>query len=89
MSPNKLKYYTMQQLQQIISINNNDSIFKVSARDLYTFFGNSERFSRWWGRYSEYGFENGVDYTPYQYVHPVNKQDTEDYMVINRKYLKN
>lgn len=77
-----LKTNTMNtQLQKIITINNKDSIFKVSARELYEFFGNSERFSRWWDRYSDYGFEKGNDYTPYQYVHPMNNQDTDDYLL--------
>ena len=47
----------------------------VSAR----FVESSERFSKWIDRMLEYGFTNGVDYTPYQKVHPLNKQSFGDY----------
>lgn len=51
----------------------------VSARDLYSFIELSERFSKWWERMVGYGFVEGVDYSPYQKVHPQNKQYITDY----------
>lgn len=57
----------MQQLQQIISINNNDSIFKVSARDLHKFLESKQDFSTWIkDRIYQYGFEEGNDYIVFQ-----------------------
>lgn len=38
-----------------------------------------ERFSKWFDKMLSYGFENGVDYTVYQMVHPQNKQELTDY----------
>lgn len=51
----------------------------VSARSLYEFLGVKERFSRFMERNIEFGFIAGTDYTPYQTVHPSNKQPFEDY----------
>lgn len=51
----------------------------VSARDLHKFLEVEERFSRFMDRNLEYGFENGIDYTPYRLVHPQNLQDLEDF----------
>lgn len=51
----------------------------VSARDLHKFLEIVERFSKWIDRMFDYGFERGVDYTPYQKVHPLNKQTFQDY----------
>lgn len=56
-----------------------DGNILVSARDLYKFLDVSERFSKWWDRMVSYGFTNGKDYTPYQTVHPQNKQKITDY----------
>lgn len=58
---------------------NADGIQVVSARDLYKFLEVEERFSRFMDRNLEYGFESGVDYTPYRLVHPKNLQDLEDF----------
>lgn len=53
----------------------------VSARELYDFLELSERFSKWWDRMIDYGFVEGIDYTPYQKVHPKNKQEIVDYAI--------
>ena len=41
-------------------------VITVSARDLFEFIGLEERFSRWWNRMVSYGYEENIDYTPYQ-----------------------
>lgn len=67
---------------ELIKINydsNNEQV--VSARDLYDFLELSERFSKWWDRMIGYGFEENIDYTPYQKVHPKNKQEITDYVI--------
>ena len=54
----------------------------VSARELHTYLGLSERFSKWFERMTTYGFEKDVDYTPYQMVHPSNNQKIEDFALL-------
>lgn len=67
---------------ELIKINYNTNQEQVvSARDLYDFLELSERFSKWWDRMISYGFVDGVDFTPYQKVHPNNKQEITDYTI--------
>ena len=51
----------------------------VSARELYDFLDVKERFSKFMDRNLEFGFEENVDYTPYQLVHPQNSQKIDDF----------
>ena len=60
------------------NVNENNEII-VSGRELYEFLGVVERYSKWFDRMSDYGFEEGVDYTPYQMVHPQNNQTLIDH----------
>ena len=53
----------------------------VIGRELHERIGLSERYSKWFERMSGYGFVNGTDYTPYQMVHPQNKQETENHVM--------
>lgn len=64
---------------ELIKIVERDGQKLVSARELYDFLGVSERFSRFMERNVEYGLVEGVDYTPYQMVHPLNKQEFTDF----------
>lgn len=67
-------------MNELIPTHNSDKgEVLVSARDLYSFIELSERFSKWWERMVSYGFIEGVDYSPYQKVHPQNKQLVTDY----------
>lgn len=67
-------------MDQLISTQNNEQgEIIVSGRELHEFLEVAERFSKWWERMTGYGFENGLDYTPYQMVHPQNKQELIDY----------
>ena len=63
----------------LIQVAEKDGKQVVSARELYEFFSIAERFSKWIERMFEYGFEENKDYTPYQKVHPQNKQQIQDY----------
>ncbi|KQL37162.1 antA/AntB antirepressor family protein [Psychrobacillus sp. FJAT-21963] len=65
--------------QLIATQNNEQGEIIVSGRELHEFLEVAERFSKWWERMTGYGFENGLDYTPYQMVHPQNKQELIDY----------
>lgn len=67
-------------MKELIKVTKNESGQQiVSARDLYEFLELSERFSKWFERMSTYGFILHSDYTPYQMVHPDNKQEIEDF----------
>lgn len=69
-------------VKELIKITENSNKEKVtSARELYYFLEVKERFSRWIERMLEYGFTEGVDYTPYQMVHPQNGQEVTDYVL--------
>lgn len=66
-------------MKELIKVTQTSDGKIVSARGLYEFLDVKERFSRFMERNLEYGFEIGVDYTPYQNVHPLNNQLIDDY----------
>lgn len=51
----------------------------VSGRDLHEFLESNERYSKWIERMLGYGFLENFDFTPYQKVHPQNKQEITDH----------
>lgn len=51
------------------------------GRELHEKLGIVERYSKWFARMAEYGFTEGEDYTPYQTVHPQNKQNIDDHIM--------
>lgn len=53
----------------------------VSARELHEFLETDTPFRLWFPRMAEYGFIEGVDYTPYIFVHPQNHQEITDYEI--------
>lgn len=67
-------------MEELIKVENKNGELLVSARELHNNVkeGN-ERFSKWFERMCTYGFEENVDYTLYQMVHPQNKQEIVDY----------
>jgi len=67
-------------MEELIKVTANEKGSKVvSARELYDYLEVSERFSRFMDRNLEFGFEENIDYTPYQNVHPSNNQEFLDY----------
>jgi len=68
-------------MNKLIKIEQKDGIETVSARELYEFLENKERFSKWFSRMLEFGFAKHIDYTPYQMVHPQNKQQITEYYI--------
>ena len=68
-------------MENLIKIEERNGEQLVSGRDLHEFLEGSERFSKWWERMVSYGFEENKDYTPYQKVHPQNKQEYTDYLM--------
>jgi anti-repressor protein len=59
----------------------NDEQPTVSGRELHNFLEVDTPYRIWFPRMCEYGFTNGVDYTPYNFVHPQNKQETQDHQL--------
>lgn len=53
----------------------------VLGRELHEKLGIVERYSKWFARMVEYGFTESEDYTPYQTVHPQNKQSIDDHIM--------
>ncbi|GIW48979.1 MAG: hypothetical protein KatS3mg079_455 [Caloramator sp.] len=51
----------------------------VSARELHKFLEIGTEFRHWFPRMCEYGFTEGIDYTPVIFDHPQNHQPTTDY----------
>jgi anti-repressor protein len=68
-------------MTQLIKITEQNGNKAVSARELHQFLESKERFSKWFERMKSYGFENQIDYTPYQKVHPNNNQEVTDYVL--------
>ena len=67
-------------MQELIKITVNANGNKVvSARDLHEFLKVETPLRLWLPRMTEYGFVENVDFTPYFFVHPQNKQSTADY----------
>lgn len=57
-------------MNNLVNLQTTNEGVTVSARELYEKLEIHERFSKWFGRMNEYGFEEDMDYTPYQMVPP-------------------
>lgn len=68
-------------MNELLKLNYDNERITLSARELYEFLELEERFSKWYERMARYGFEEGIDYTPYQKVHPQNHQEIKDYQI--------
>lgn len=66
---------------ELINVREENGVKLVSARELHEGLESKERFSKWFDKMLKYGFIVNEDYTPYQMVHPLNKQDITDYSV--------
>ena len=53
----------------------------VSARDLYQFLQPTERFSSWFDRQLQYGFENGIDYLGCKVFNTLARQELQDFYI--------
>ena len=66
-------------MYELLNIEVRDGKQLVSARELHNFLEIKTEFRHWFPRMCEYGFVDGVDYTPVIFEHPLNKQPTTDY----------
>ena len=68
-------------MNSLIKVDYSEENPKVSARELYSFLEIATHFKDWFPRMCEYGFTEGMDYTPLIFEHPQNKQSTMDYQL--------
>lgn len=68
-------------MNELLKVSYDNDRITLSARELHSFLESEERFSKWFDRFSGYGFVEGIDYTPYQKVHPQNLQSIQDYQL--------
>ncbi len=69
-------------MDELIKITTNDTGQQLtSGRELFEFLEVKERYSKWFDRMIGYGFVEGIDYTPYQKVHPMNDQEITDHVL--------
>lgn len=71
-------------LTQIQVFENADGKQCVSARELHEKLESNERFSKWWDRFSAYGFEEGSDFTSVPFSTVVNngaRKEIGDYEI--------
>lgn len=69
-------------MNTLISIKSTDQIKKaVSARELYEFLEITERFSRWFDRMRDYGFDEGIDYVQHESYNARARQSLQDYFI--------
>ncbi len=65
----------------ICLIETDEGMKAMSARALHKSLSLNERFSKWTERMFEYGFVDGIDYTPHKTEHPQNGQQYLDYIL--------
>ena len=72
-------------MEELFKVSTDSERITISARQLHEQLKEcdkgQERFSKWFERVLSYGFEENIDYTPYQMVHPQNKQEFTDYQI--------
>ena len=71
-------------MKELIKITEKEGQQLVSARELHEFLGSNERFSKWFLRMVEYGFEKDIDFTSVQKSTVVNngaKRELEDFAI--------
>lgn len=65
-------------MHELVRVNYESEQPTILARDLHDFLGAETPYRLWFPRMCEYGFIEGIDYTPYIFVHPQNGQETID-----------
>lgn len=69
-------------MNELIKINTDNSDRPtVSGRELHRLLEIQTPYRSWFPRMCEYGFTEGVDYTPYNFVHPQNRQEITDHQL--------
>ena len=66
-------------MNELIKITERNGIKVVSARELYSYLKATERFSSWFERQLQYGFEENVDYVGCKVFNTLANQELEDF----------
>jgi len=68
-------------MTELIKVNYENERPTVLGRDLHEFLEVSTEYRHWFPRMCEYGFTENVDYTPFNFEHPQNKQVTVNHQL--------
>lgn len=68
-------------MNELIKITERDGKQAVSARELHDFLECTERFSSWFERQLQFGFEEGVDYVGCKTFNALANQELTDYAI--------
>lgn len=72
----------MNEMNELINVTLNENHEPViSARQLHTALGVTDRFSRWFERMLAYGFEENSDYVGCEIFHDLAKKKVKDYII--------
>ena len=68
-------------MQELIKVTEENGEQLVSARELYNFLEVTERFSNWFERQMQFGFEENVDFTGCKFFNTQANQELQDYIL--------
>ncbi len=68
-------------MNELIKIKYENDRPTVSGRELHEFLEVETPYRLWFPRMCEYGFADGIDFTPYIFVHPQNNQEAQDHQL--------
>ena len=76
-------------MQELIKVTEKNGEQLVSARELYNFLEVTERFSNWFERQMQFGFEENTDFTGCKFFNTQANQELQDYRRETYTSLKN
>lgn len=68
-------------MEELIKVNYENERITLSARELHGFLSLTERFSAWFERMKQYGFEENVDYLGRKVFNTLARQELQDYEI--------
>ena len=68
-------------MQELIKVTEENGEQLVSARELYNFLEVTERFSNWFERQMQFGFEESIDFTGCKFFNTQANQELQDYVL--------
>lgn len=68
-------------MNELLNITTNNDKLTLSARELHKELRATERFSSWFNRFSDYGFEENVDYVGRKEFNTLARQELQDYQI--------
>ena len=68
-------------MQELIKVTEQNGEQLVSARELYNFLEVTERFSNWFERQMQFGFEENIDFTGCKFFNTQANQELQDYIL--------